>query len=71
MHETKNERERLLNVTAVSEWLDVPKSWLYGKVHNQSLPFPHTKVGAYLRFPEGGVREYIEQQTQPVGGGVA
>ncbi len=52
--------DRLLTPEELAETLRVKKSWIYGKVHNDTLPFPHLKVRAYLRFRARDVAAYIE-----------
>jgi excisionase family DNA binding protein len=50
--------------------LRIPKSWLYGRIHAGTLPFPMTKIGHYVRFPESGIRAYLEvATTKPRNGG--
>jgi excisionase family DNA binding protein len=55
----------LLTVDQVAERLQVPKSWLYGRIHARNLPFAHVKVGHYVRFPEAAVRAFVEGATRP------
>ena len=61
---SKTVKEPLLNVEEVAEVLKVPKSWLYGRVHSKNLPFPHLKVGSYLRFGEEDIQDFIEKQLR-------
>ena len=60
--EQQVDTEQLLNVEEVAEILKVPKSWLYGRVHSKNLPFPHLKVGSYLRFRLEDIEAYIGKQ---------
>ena len=54
---------KLLTPDDVATLLQVPKSWIYGRIHAKNLPFSHCKVGHYVRFPEDGVRAFVERQT--------
>lgn len=40
--------DRLLNVEQIAAYLQVPESWVYGKVATGEMP--HVRVGRYLRF---------------------
>ena len=55
--------ERLLTVEETARTLNIPKSWIYGKIHARSLPFPFVKIGHYVRIPEVEVLEYLERVT--------
>jgi len=55
-------KQTLLNVNEVAEVLKVPRSWIYGRVHSKNLPFPHLKVGTYLRFRLEDIEAFIEKQ---------
>jgi len=63
METGENNIENLLTPDEVSALLKIPKSWIYGRIHSKTLPFPLVKIGHYCRFPESGVREFIEQAT--------
>lgn len=56
--------EKLLNVKEAAEILGVKPSWIYGNVHQGTLPFPAVYVGRYLRFKQSDVQAYIETQTR-------
>ncbi len=56
---------RLLKPEEVAERLAVPVSWIYGRRHQGNLPFPHIKVGAYLRFRETDIEQFIQAQQVP------
>ncbi len=64
MKQADTKQQTLLNVEEVAETLRVPKSWLYGRVHSKNLPFPHLKVGSYLRFREEDIQDFIEKQLR-------
>lgn len=55
--------ETLLTPDEVSALLKIPKSWLYGRIHSRTLPFPMVKIGHYVRFPESGVKDFIAKST--------
>ena len=59
---SKNGTGRLLTVEQVAEMYQVPKSWVYGRVRKRGLErLPHLKLGKYVRFEEGAVREFLER----------
>ena len=62
---------KLLKVPQVSEILGVPDSWIYGRVHAGTLPFPYLKIGSYLRFRPEDIEDYIENGLRATGDGRA
>ena len=52
--------EPLLDVTAASKVLGVPKSWVYVRVESPECDLPHFKIGRYLRFLESELLAYRE-----------
>ena len=63
MGNSSNNRDRLLTAEQVAEMYQVPKSWVYGRVRKRGVErLPHLKLGKYLRFEEGAVREFLERQ---------
>jgi excisionase family DNA binding protein len=48
----------LSNVKEISKYLGVKPSWVYGRVHNNTLP--HIKVGKYLRFRKVDVDGWLK-----------
>ncbi len=60
---------KLLKVPQVAEILNVPESWLYGRVHAGTLPFPYLKIGVYLRFRQEDIEQYVEAGLKARGGG--
>ena len=53
----------LLTVEEVAELLKVPKSWVYERTRRRGLDrLPHIKLGKYLRFEEGAIIQYLEEQ---------
>ena len=58
---------RLLTVEQVAEMYQVPKSWVYGRVRKRGVErLPHLKLGKYLRFEDGAVRQFLERQKVSV-----
>jgi len=56
--------ESLLTPDELAAILKVPKSWIYGRIHSKTLPFPMLKIGHYCRFPAVGVRAYLKRVTR-------
>ena len=52
----------------VAARLRIRKQWLYQRVHARTLPFAFLKVGAYLRFSERAVEDYIRRQQEQTAG---
>jgi excisionase family DNA binding protein len=62
MSEEENE---LLTVEEVARLLRVPKSWVYERSRAGSRePFPHLKLGKYLRFHKADVQQYLERMRR-------
>ena len=56
-------RDSLLTVEEVAQLLHVPKSWVYERTRRRGPgSLPHLKLGKYLRFEVGVVREFLERQ---------
>lgn len=54
--------DELLTVEEVADILKVPKSWVYGRTRRRGAErMPHIKIGKYLRFDEGTIREWIRK----------
>ena len=52
----------ILTVKEVAAILKVPVSWIYDHTRSTSLdPIPCFKVGKYLRFLPGDIREYVQR----------
>ena len=67
MSDNGNSIPRLLTVEEVAELLQVPRSWVYERTRRRGLErLPHLKLGKYLRFEEGAVREFLERQKVSV-----
>jgi len=49
--------ERLLNVAQIASFLQVPQSWVYGKVASGEIP--HVRVGRYVRFRMREVLDWL------------
>lgn len=61
--------DNLLTPDEVAAQLKIPKSWIYGRIHSKNLPFPMVKIGHYVRFPEAGVRAFIQSAMNVAGRG--
>lgn len=55
------ERERLLDVQGLADYLGVKPSWVYGKVQTRELP--HLRAGRYLRFRLSDVLAWMESRA--------
>ena len=62
-----DELRGLLTVDDLSALLKINKSWVYGKLHSRTLPFPVVYVGRFPRFRAADVARYLESQTRPAG----
>jgi predicted DNA-binding transcriptional regulator AlpA len=59
--------ETLLAVKDVARIFQVKKSWVYGRTRKRGVErLPHLKLGKYLRFEEGAIREFLERQKVSV-----
>ncbi len=71
MSDNGNGIPRLLTVEEVAEMFQVPRSWVYERTRKRGLErLPYMKLGKYLRFEEGAVREFLGQRqvgTKPSG----
>ncbi len=57
----------LLTVEELAARLKVKPSWVYGRTRKRGAEgLPHLKLGKYLRFEEGAVREFLERQKVSV-----
>jgi excisionase family DNA binding protein len=53
----------LLTVPQVAELLQVPVSWVYGRLHKRSLEkLPGYRLGKYWRFDKEEVLAWLAQQ---------
>ena len=56
--------DELLTVEEVAFLLKVPKSWIYEHTRESvGQRLPHIKLGKYLRFFEGEVREFLKRSS--------
>jgi hypothetical protein len=54
--------EKLLTPKQVADIFQVPKSWVLGRTRKRITErLPHLKMGKYVRFEEGAVREFLER----------
>jgi len=56
----KSKQNQLLTIVQVADFLQVPASWIYGRVHRGDLPFPVLRVGRYLRFRQGDIEAFVK-----------
>jgi len=53
----------LLTIDELAVRLKVPKSWIYAHTRGRTkCRLPYIKLGKYLRFEEGAVRCWLENQ---------
>jgi excisionase family DNA binding protein len=61
-HDFQQQLDELLTVDEVASLLKVPKSWIYEHTRKRvGERLPHVKLGKYLRFFEGEVREFLKR----------
>ena len=59
--EGENEQHRFLTVHEVAKLLQVPVSWVYGRLRQRSTePLPGYRVGKYWRFREQEVIAWVK-----------
>jgi excisionase family DNA binding protein len=57
--------DHLLTVSEVAELLQVPVSWVYGRVRKRSLErLPAYRIGKYWRFRQDQVLAWVESQRR-------
>ena len=52
--------EELLTVDQIADVLKVPKSWVYSRTRENSIPM--VKVGKYRRFKKSEVLAWVKKQ---------
>ena len=52
---------KLYDVETAAQMLSVPKRWLYERTAAGTIP--HQKIGKYVRFSDGDIREIINQAS--------
>src|SRR5579864_5264708 len=63
--EAGREEGRLLNVHEVAEMLQVPVSWVYGRMRKRSVErLPGYRLGKYWRFRQAEVLAWVESQRR-------
>jgi len=63
--ELTREQGNLLTVHQVAEMLQVPVSWVYGRMRKRSVErLPGYRVGKYWRFRQAEVLAWIESQRR-------
>ena len=53
---------RLFTITEAAEVLRIPISWLYERTRRNAIPC--RRIGKYVRFTEGDLREIISSSEQ-------
>lgn len=56
--------EKLLGIDELSQFLGVPKSWIYERTRKGEIP--HIKLGRYLRFNTQEIREWLKKYQKGV-----
>lgn len=60
----KSSNEKLFNVSALAEYLDMSSDWVYSKVRKKEIPF--FKVGSHNRFCKNDIDKWLESNgTKP------
>jgi excisionase family DNA binding protein len=63
--ETAREESQLLTVHEVATMLQVPVSWVYGRMRKRSVErLPGYRLGKYWRFREAEVLAWVESQRR-------
>ncbi len=61
----RRDESRLLTVHEVAELLQVPVSWVYGRMRKRSLErLPGFRIGKYWRFSEREVLAWVDSQRE-------
>lgn len=59
--------DKLMTIQEASEWLNVPRSWLYQRTfRNATDPIPFIKLGRLLRFEKRRLEEWIATRQTAV-----
>jgi excisionase family DNA binding protein len=57
-----SEREQLLTVEEVTEWLNVARSWVRSHASGHRAPLlPSIKIGRFRRFSRAAVERWIQE----------
>jgi excisionase family DNA binding protein len=63
--ESAQEESHLLTVHEVAEMLQVPVSWIYGRMRKRSVErLPGYRLGKYWRFRQAEVLAWVESQRR-------
>jgi excisionase family DNA binding protein len=54
----------LMTLKELTQRLRVKRSWVYDRIHANSLPFKYAKIGGQLRFPKDGIEDYLRKVTK-------
>ena len=57
-------KEKLMTTDELSQYLKVPKSWVYAKTRQGAEKrIPHLRVGKYIRFYLQDVLDWLQHQN--------
>ena len=56
----KDPYKKLLTANQLSEYLGVPRSWVYGRTRQGTKAIPFIRLGAYVRFDLDKVMSFFE-----------
>jgi excisionase family DNA binding protein len=56
-----NEKDALLDVAQLADYLNVSSSWIYDRIRENEMP--HSKLGKYLRFRRHDIDKWVEMQS--------
>jgi excisionase family DNA binding protein len=61
--EEENQKHRFLTVPEVAALLQVPVSWVYGRLRDRSTePLPGYRIGKYWRFREAEIIAWVKSR---------
>ncbi len=60
----RSNQNHLLTIAQVSDFLQVPVTWIYGRIHRGDLPFTVVRVGRYLRFRQADVEAFVNRAAE-------
>ncbi len=63
---TTSSPEPFVTVPVIAELLGVPESWVYERTARGEIP--HRRVGRYVRLRVSEIEEWLNEQTEEVGG---
>ena len=54
--------ETMFTIAEISEKMNIPRSWFYQHISAGTLPFPHIKIGHFIRLRQSDIETYLQQQ---------